>query len=214
LITPERIGDVVAPRKVAITSTRMSFYVRAPSTPGRYRLTVMLHDTEGVAYDAATQAMVKPLIVRVTGEHDAGVMAPDRLDMEPGRAQKQSMWVANLGRSAWGRRGGPDRTSYARLTGSWIALGGLDDAAQQAAAAAASFVPVDLPAAFAPRAVVKADAAIFAPTAPGDYLLILDIITPEVGSLSAQGVDPTIIRVHVAAPEATPNQNLPGVDTP
>ena len=32
---------------------------------------------------------------------------------------------------------------------------------------------------------------------PGDYLLILDIVTPERGSLAAAGIDPTIIRVHV-----------------
>jgi hypothetical protein len=55
---------------------------------------------------------------------------------------------------------------------------------------------------------------IFAPSAPGEYLLVLDILTPEVGSLSAQGVDPTIIRVRVSAPDSTPNQNLPGNDTP
>jgi hypothetical protein len=214
LIAPERIGDIVAPRKVKITSTRMSFDVRAPATPGRYRLTVTLHDAEGVAYDAATQAMVSTLIVRVTGDHDAGVIAPGRIDVTPGQAQRLPIWVANLGRTAWGRKAGPDRSSYARLTGTWLALGGLDDPAQQAAAEAAAVTPLELPAGVAPRAVVKADLLVFAPSAPGDYLLVLDILTPEVGSLSAQGVDPTIIRVHVATPDATPNQNLPGIDTP
>jgi hypothetical protein len=214
LIAPERLGDVVAPRKVAVTSTKMSFHVRVPSTPGRYRLTVTLHDAEGVAYDAATQAMVSPLIVRVTGAHDAGVIAPDRLDLTPGQAKMLPIWVANLGKSAWGRRAGPDRTTFARLTGSWLALGGLDDPEQQAAAAAAAVTPVDLPAGVARRAVVKVEMRIFAPSTPGDYLVVLDILTPEVGSLAAQGVDPTIIRVHVAEPEATPSQNLPAIGRP
>jgi hypothetical protein len=214
LIAPERIGDIVAPRKVKVTSTRMAFDVRAPATPGRYRLTVTLHDAEGVAYDAATQAMVSTLIVRVTGDHDAGVIAPKRLDVTPGQAQRLPIWVANLGRAAWGRKAGPDRSTYARLTGTWLALGGIDDPAQQAAADAAAVTPLELPAGIAPRAVVKADLLVFAPSAPGEYLLVLEILTPEAGSLSAQGVDPTIIRVHVATPDATPNQKLPRIDTP
>jgi hypothetical protein len=44
-----------------------------------------------------------------------------------------------------------------------------------------------------------------APSAPGDYLLMLDIVTPQVGSLAAQGVDPTIVRVRVATPIADPS---------
>ena len=41
------------------------------------------------------------------------------------------------------------------------------------------------------------DLALFAPSVAGEYLLILDIVTPEAGSLAAQGVEPTIIRVTV-----------------
>ena len=35
---------------------------------------------------------------------------------------------------------------------------------------------------------------------PGDYLLVLDVVTPEYGSLTAVGVDPTIVRVKVVDP--------------
>jgi hypothetical protein len=51
----------------------------------------------------------------------------------------------------------------------------------------------------------------FAPSAPGDYLLVIDILTPEVGSMAAQGVEPATVRVRVAepipsvAPEASPS---------
>lgn len=41
-----------------------------------------------------------------------------------------------------------------------------------------------------------------APTVPGDYLLVLDILTPERGSITASGVEATIIRVRVAKPVA------------
>jgi hypothetical protein len=217
LIAPERVGDVVAPRKLAITTTKMSFHVRSPATPGRYRLTVSLHDAEGVAFDAATQAMVPSIIVRVTGTHDAGVIAPKQVDLVGGQVETMPIWIANLGKAAWGKKADPiaraghdmrqsplAQATYARLTGTWLALGGLDDATQVAAAAAAGVTPVELPAGIGPRASVKADLVILAPSAPGDYLLVLDIITPEIGSLSAQGVGPSIVRVHVAAPVPGP----------
>ena len=49
------------------------------------------------------------------------------------------------------------------------------------------------------RPGVKVDTVLdlVAPTAPGQYLLLLDIVTPERGSLVAAGADPTMIRVTV-----------------
>jgi hypothetical protein len=146
--------------------------------------------------------------------------------MAPGEAQQVSVWVANLGKTAWGRAGGtvnrprdvgmrqPDLPTSARLVGTWLAPGGLDDPTQADAAAAAAVTPYQLPAAMAPRAVEKASLVVYAPSAPGDYLLVLDILTPDVGSLSAQGVDPTIIRVHVVVPTAAPSQELPASQGP
>jgi len=172
--------------------------------------------------------MVPTLIVRVTGDHDAGVVAPAQVQMTPGQADTLSVWIANLGKEAWGRKARPisrssdtgvrqsdiDDATHARVTGTWLALGGLDDPVQLAAAAAASVTPAELPAGLEPRAVAKADVVYFAPSAPGDYLLILDILTPELGSLSALGVDPTIVRVHVAARAATPTAVPSGVQAP
>jgi hypothetical protein len=92
-----------------------------------------------------------------------------------------------------------------------VPLGGVDDPAQVEAAVAAAVTPTELPAGFAPRDVIKAELVLFAPSAPGDYLLVIDILTPEVGSLAAQGVEPTTVRVRVAeptpsvAPEAAPS---------
>ena len=158
--------------------------------------------------------MVPTLIVRVTGEHDATVVAPSQVAATTGDAQQLSVWVANLGTKAWGRKADPivrsrdpemrqidlDHATHARLVGTWIALGGIDDPAQQAAAAAASVMPVELPAGLAPRAATKATLTVFAPSTEGDYLLLLDILTPDIGSLAAQGVGPTTVRVHVSAP--------------
>jgi hypothetical protein len=204
------MGDVVAPSKLTITKSRLVFDIAAPSAPGRYRLTVTLHDAEGVAYDAATQAMIPALIVRVTGELDAGIDAPARVELAPGAAGTISLWVANLGKAPWGHPAvtnvkDPEETApaaAAQLTGTWVALGAVDDPELQAAADAASVTALKLPAGFRPGAALSADLALFAPSVAGDYLLILDVVTPEAGSLTAKGVAPTIIRVTVAEPAA------------
>ena len=212
LITPEQLGEVVAPSRVKVQSSQLAFYVAAPTNPGRYRLTVMLHDAEGVAYDAATQAMVPSLLVRVTGDLDAGIDAPTHLDLAPGAAGDIPLWIANLGKSTWGHpanKAVKDPEGFATaeaavLTGTWVALDAAGDLKRQAAADAASVIALELPAGFKSGAATAANLELFAPSAPGDYLLILEIITPEAGSLTTKGVEPTIIRVTVAAQTATP----------
>ncbi len=60
-----------------------------------------------------------------------------------------------------------------------------------------------LPAGFKARATIGADLNVFAPSVAGEYLLVLDIVTPEAGSLTAKGVAPTMIRVTVAPKPVT-----------
>jgi hypothetical protein len=144
--------------------------------------------------------------------------------MQPGEARGMTVWVTNLGSAAWGTKAvsgiangtnrkpvGAEPATHAQLVGSWVPLGVADER-QVEAAAAASITPVELRAAFAPRAIGQANLSVFAPTAEGDYLLVIDIITPEVGSLAAQGVEPTIVRVHVAEP--VPAATLAPTPTP
>jgi hypothetical protein len=215
LISAERLGDIVAPRDLKITKTVMAFNLATPAAPGRYRLTLMLHDADGVAYDAATQALVPSLLVRVTGDMDAGFDAPARLDLAPGAAVDLPVWIANLGKNPWGHPAiddlrdpdGGDPAAAAHVTGSWVALGSLDSPDQLAAADAASVQSADLPAGLQPRKIAHPTLRLFAPSVAGEYLLVLDIVTPESGSLTASGVEPAIIRVTVgeqAAPTVAP----------
>lgn len=210
LITPERLGDVVAPTTFEVNRKFLSVRVIAPDRPGRYRLTAMLHDKKGVAYDDVSQAAVQPLIVRLTGRIDASIAAPAEIDVAPGAAESIALWVTNLGRAAWGEKAiageavdGSRRpvaatpATHARIVGTWVATG-VDEARQIEAAAAASITASELPAAFAPGDVAKAEVKMFAPTAEGNYLLLIDIVTPAAGSLAAHGVQPTIVRVRVA----------------
>jgi hypothetical protein len=223
LIAPERLGDVVAPTGMTVDRKYLSLRVSAPAAPGRYRLTVLLHDNDGVAFDGESQSEVSALIVRLTGPHDAAISAPRSVEVAPGAAHAMSLWVTNLGTAAWGQKMQPAKVvdsnrkpvastpaTHARIVGTWVALG-VDDERQVEAAAAASITPTELSAAFAPRSVAKAELRMFVPSAPGDYLLLIDIVTPEAGSLAGHGVEPTIVRVHVAepAPAATAEPATP-----
>jgi hypothetical protein len=210
VVTAERLGDVIAPANLKIGKGQMTVHVATPATPGRYRLTVWLHDEDGVAYDPVTQAQVPSLIFRVTGELDAGFDAPAWLDLAPGATVDLTVPVANLGKHTWGHVAFNDPrdpegnvpAESARMTGTWVALGPLEDPAQVDAANAASVTSAELPAGFDTGSVATPNLRLFAPSVPGDYLLILDILTPEAGSLTARGVEPPIIRVTVRADAA------------
>lgn len=205
VVTAERLGDVIAPAALKIGQRQMTMHVATPAEPGRYRLTVSLHDKDGVAFDAITQAQLPALIFRVTGDLDAGFDAPAWLDLTPGATVDLSVPVANLGRHTWGHVAFDDPrdpegsvpAEAARMTGTWIALGPLVDPAQEDAADAASVTSAELPAGFDTGSVATPKLRLFAPTVPGDYLLILDILTPEAGSLTARGMEPPIIRVTI-----------------
>ena len=220
LITPERLGDVVAPTALKVDRKFLSLRVSAPKAPGRYRLTVLLHDKDGVAYEVTDQTDVSPLIVRLTGAYDAAISGPGSIDLAPGTSHSMPLWVGNLGSVTWGEKAIPGKAAdtsrrpvaatpatHARLVGTWVALD-VDDPRQVEAATAASVVPAELPAAFASRDVAKVELGMFAPTAEGNYLLLIDIVTPAAGSLAAHGVEPTIVRVRVAEAVASTTRTI------
>ena len=109
--------------------------------------------------------------------------------------------VANLGKATWGqpaavdhgRPGGGQLATAASVVGHWISL------AQPNGQAVAAEVRTTLAPALEPGSRVEATLELAVPTAPGQYLLVLDVITPERGSLAALGVAPTLVRVAVVA---------------
>ena len=75
-----------------------------PAAPGRYRLTITLHDKDGVAYDAATQALMPSLIVRVTGDFDGAILATPTAELDAGTGVELDVRAINLGVAAWGHK--------------------------------------------------------------------------------------------------------------
>jgi hypothetical protein len=205
LVVPERLGDVVAPVGVSFGPTVMMVPVTLPTVPGRYRLTITLHDAEGVAYDAATQALTPPLIVRVTGDFDGAILAAPTAELAAGADVRFGLRVVNLGVAEWGHKAVKNAADFldkktpdqvAHVVGRWIPLSaGAVIPTGPGAAGAEAALPVGLASGKSANAVL----ALVAPTAPGDYLLLLDIVTPERGSLVASGAEPTLVRVTVTA---------------
>ncbi len=204
LVVPEQLGDVVAPGSIQVTKRALVLPLALPATPGRYRLTVTLHDADGVAYDAATQALLSSLIVRVTGDYDGSINAVPAAELPAGSPAALGVQVANLGRTAWGQAATPPVSNLsgwipakvARLVGRWVPLS--EGTALQADPAFQT-TSTDLPIELQPGATFDATLDLVAPTAPGDYLLVLDVLTPDQGSLVATGVDPTLVRITVVA---------------
>ena len=110
--------------------------------------------------------------------------------------------VTNLGRNAWGRAAAThavgaaelEPAQRATLVARWVDLGGLGAAP---ATSGGTFAGSVLPAGLAPGASVDVVFQLVAPTAPGEYLLVLDIVDPTTGSLAAAGVPPGIVRITV-----------------
>jgi hypothetical protein len=209
LVVPEVLGDVVTPAPVKIGKTSLSVPVTFPTAPGRYRLTISFHDAGGVAYDAPSQALIPSMIVRVTGDFDGAIQAASTAELGAGTDAALELRVVNLGKTGWGHQAiassanlGPSaHAQAANVVGRWIPLS--VDAALPSDVSA-QVVETPLPLGLKPGVSVDATLTLTAPTAPGQYLLLLDIVTPERGSLIASGADPTLVRVTVLAAAPAP----------
>jgi len=202
LVVPEQAGEVVAPLPAKrLPKGGIEVAVTVPSTPGLYRLVATLHQPDGVAYDASTQALVPALVVRVTGPVTATYGAPSTATAAAGLPFALDIRVTNLGRSAWGHAAEVhsisaaeiEPASRAMLVARWVDLGGLGATTGSAGTVASSMLPAGL----LPGASVAVTFPLVAPAAPGEYLLVLDVVDPKSGSLAAAGVPPGIIRVTV-----------------
>ncbi len=216
LVVSEQLGSVVQPAKAARTSKGLAVNVTFPQAPGLYRLVAMLHTPDGVAYDAATQALVTPVLVRIRPALAAAYGVQPALDVTSGADAELPIRVLNAGSKRWdlevtappsrvaGEPGVMSRTTTLRanLVVTWISAAGqpvpdalvtrLDDAVM------------------APGGSSALTLGLTAPDQPGQYLLLVDVVAPSGGALSAEGVQPAIVRVTVdeaPAPVPTPDDD-------
>ena len=200
LVMPEVLGSVVAPVAARRTRSGIAVAVRVPAQPGLYRLVGTIHGSDGVAFDAATQALMPALIVRVTGAMAARYDAPATAYASAGEAFKLKVGVTNLGAAAWGAKavdhqvGGAEAEPARRATlvARWVSLS--SEPSEAPAAERASVLPAGL----APGSSASVAFKLTAPKVAGEYLLLLDVIAPQTGSLASAGVAPGLVRVSVS----------------
>ncbi len=203
LVVPEQAGEVVAPVKATKRAGGgLAVPVAVPTSPGLYRLVSTVHQSDGGAFDAATQALIPALVVRVTGPLTATYTAPAAATVAAGGPFSLAVTVSNLGRNAWGSAAvvhgvdGAETVPAARATlvARWVDLGGATIGGPASAGTGATSI---LPAGLAPGASVAIEVRMTAPAAGGEFLLVLDVVDPKTGSLAAAGVPPGIVRVTV-----------------
>jgi hypothetical protein len=190
--------QVVAPVEARVSGQKLRIRVSLPTAPGRYRLVTTIHDGGGVAYDPPTQSLIQSLIVRVTGPASVAYGVVPSITAQAGTTSRISIRIANDGRLAWADPlidladpvlGRPVVSPVSLLVARWVPL---DPGTAPEAAPATTFAPGLAP---GHQAVVSLELS--APTTPGAYLLLVDIVTPLHGSLAALGVPPAQIRVTV-----------------
>jgi hypothetical protein len=208
-VAPEVLGSVVTPVRALLYRGRLLATLQLPATPGTYRLVTTVHGADGVAFDAATQALVPAVAVRVSRPLSAAFGVVPTLTVEAGAGVSLAVRVVNDGAVAWADRPDPAALSEevldprvtrahpsARLVARWVPLATAGPEAPAPPEASAS-VAVD------PGSQQTVRLALVAPAVPGSYLLVLDIDSPLHGSLAASGVGPGQVRVTVQ-PAATP----------
>jgi hypothetical protein len=149
--------------------------------------------------------------VQVSSAFDAAITVDGPTAAQAGAATSLPLWVTNLGNEAWGHVATPRgvrpqlEATAAHVVGQWLAIG-VGEPGQQAAAAAAT-AEGDLEPAHEPGTTAPVQLDMLVPTVAGEYLLVLDIVTPEGGSLVASGRDPIMVRMTISPAEApTPRQ--------
>ena len=212
LVVAEQLGSVVTLAPAERTGRGLNVGVTYPSAPGLYRLVVTLHNSTGVAYDAPTQSKLTSALVRVGGLYSAAFGAPTSLAMAAGSTSTVGVRVVNAGSQVWDAESTtppsePDslliwlrtQRTAARVVGTWVSAQGMQVPGPVSAA-------LD-PSAAEPGGSAAVGLAVVAPAQPGDYLLLLDVVSPTHGTLSTLGSTPALIRVSVTgqAPAASPS---------
>jgi hypothetical protein len=200
-VVAETPTSVVAPVEAIVKGTTLRIKVGLPAAPGRYRLVTTLHDAGGVAFDPPTQSLLRSLVVRVTGPASVAYGVVPSISSPAGSTTQIAVRIANDGRLAWANapisladpvQGRTVVSPVPLLVGRWVPL---DPGTAPEAPAATTFAPRLAP---GQQAVVPMD--LIAPTTPGAYLLLIDVVTPLHGSLAALGVPPAQVRVTVTPP--------------
>ncbi len=213
LVAPEELGTVVTDAPAELRQDRLRAFVDLPARPGLYHLVTTLLGSDGVAWDAAAQAPIGGLAVRIGGRFSVTYAAPATLALSAGARVVVPVRIANDGSHPWAERSAPlagledlavaARHPSARLIGRWLSLADDPGSAAGPPGAVASLpAVVAVPIEIDPGSQALIELAVVVPAEPGPWLLVLDVDGPLSGSLAGAGSGPAVIRVAVSPPPA------------
>ncbi len=219
LVAPEQLGTVVTVGPATRSGKGLAVGVTLPNAPGLYRLVATLHTPAGVAYDAATEGLLTPVLVRVSGPVAVAYGAPASLSVDAGSTASIPVRVVNAGSEVWDEASDtPPAGGLAQEILSWLRTSRLPAKLVATWVSTASLPvpdPVTVvldPSVAVPGGAVSVRVDLVAPAEAGDYLLLLDVESPALGALSAQGSAPALVRVTVAASAMPPMPTTPAGD--
>jgi hypothetical protein len=131
LVARESAATLVDVLPASVVGPNVAAAVTLPSTVGRYRLEVTVHDGDGVALPYAVQASIPGVVVYVGGPGAAWLDAPGAVSVTAGTLTSVQVLVANGEPRAWGsctherRRFDLDEDATCpgvRLVGRWIGV--------------------------------------------------------------------------------------------
>jgi hypothetical protein len=138
-----------------------------------------------------------------SGSASAAIGAPGSIDVLAGESFRLPLAVTNTGDVAWiapeipdARIAEPASPRGALLIGHWVRLAPADRSVPPEDALASVLAE--------PGETAQTQLALVAPADPGEYLLVLDVVSPVLGSLTARGMPPVAIPVQVETPPPTP----------
>jgi hypothetical protein len=203
LVVPETLAAVVTVVPAKLVRGRLTVTVDLPAEPGRYRLVTTIYGADGVAFDATSQALIPALSVRVSPPLSVAYGVVPALSLAADSVIELPVRLANDGAMTWADLPvanedirGP-RYSYRpgpKLVAQWLPLG--HDASRIAGPAAANAPRL------APGQEATVDLSLVVPSEPGEYLLVIDLLSPLHGSLAAAGAPPAGVRISVYPPPA------------
>ena len=146
--------------------------------------------------------MIPSLIIRVTGDFDGAIQAAPTAALTASATTTLGVRVINLGKTDVGPCRAPVPSGIAPAEAA-VRRRAMDPALGHAPCrptpASTESWARPCRSDSSPGPVSRRIWRLIAPPAPGDYLLLLDIVTPDRGSLVASGADPTLVRVTVSA---------------
>jgi hypothetical protein len=189
-IVPEALGEAVTTQLTSISGGKLVIRTAAPRVPGLYRLTVTLAERDGEAVADGTEPLIPPQLVRVAGPLAASYRVDHDVSVPVDAEVALPVIVLNTGSVAWkAQRVARGRAERPQLTAHWIGLDGESQLPEEPAAVEVGALEPGEGAAVVLR--------LRTPKAPGAYALVLDVSTPQQGSLIAAGADAGLVRVIV-----------------